>query len=36
VLEVPPKFLGAIDDYWFRWLSTSARLALIAARAEST
>jgi hypothetical protein len=20
VLEVPPKFLGAIDDYWFRWV----------------
>src|SRR5215470_7216742 len=21
VLEVPPKFLGAIDDYWFRWVT---------------
>jgi hypothetical protein len=21
VLEVPPKFLGAIDDYWFRWIT---------------
>jgi len=20
VLEVPPKLLGAIDDYWFRWV----------------
>lgn len=20
VLEVPPKALGAIDDYWFRWV----------------
>jgi hypothetical protein len=20
VLEVPPKALGAIDDYWFRWI----------------
>jgi hypothetical protein len=20
VVEVPPKFLGAIDDYWFRWV----------------
>jgi hypothetical protein len=20
VLEVPPKFLGAIDDHWFRWV----------------
>jgi hypothetical protein len=20
VLEVPPKTLGAIDDYWFRWV----------------
>jgi hypothetical protein len=20
VLEVPPKFLGTIDDYWFRWV----------------
>jgi len=20
VLEVPPKILGAIDDYWFRWV----------------
>ena len=20
VLEVPPRFLGAIDDYWFRWV----------------
>ena len=20
VLEMPPKFLGAIDDYWFRWV----------------
>jgi hypothetical protein len=20
VLETPPKFLGAIDDYWFRWV----------------
>ncbi len=20
VLEVPPKFLGAINDYWFRWV----------------
>ncbi len=20
VLEVPPKMLGAIDDYWFRWV----------------
>jgi hypothetical protein len=19
--EVPPKFLGAIDDYWFRWVT---------------
>jgi hypothetical protein len=21
VLEVPPKFLGAVDDHWFRWVS---------------
>src|SRR5215470_8275707 len=21
VLEVPPAFLGAIDDYWFRWVT---------------
>ncbi len=21
VLEVPPRFLGAIDDYWFRWVT---------------
>ncbi len=21
VLEVPPKFLGCIDDYWFRWVT---------------
>jgi hypothetical protein len=21
VLETPPKFLGAIDDYWFRWVT---------------
>jgi hypothetical protein len=21
VLEVPPKLLGAIDDYWFRWVT---------------
>jgi hypothetical protein len=21
VIEVPPKFLGAIDDYWFRWVT---------------
>jgi hypothetical protein len=21
VLEVPPKFLGAVDDYWFRWVT---------------
>jgi hypothetical protein len=21
VLEVPPGFLGAIDDYWFRWVT---------------
>jgi hypothetical protein len=21
VLEVPPKALGAIDDYWFRWVT---------------
>ena len=21
VLEVPPKFLGAIDDQWFRWVT---------------
>lgn len=21
VLEVPPKILGAIDDYWFRWVT---------------
>ena len=21
VLDVPPKFLGAIDDYWFRWVT---------------
>lgn len=21
VLEVPPDFLGAIDDYWFRWVA---------------
>jgi hypothetical protein len=21
VLEVPPKFLGAIDDHWFRWVT---------------
>jgi hypothetical protein len=20
ILEVPPKFLGTIDDYWFRWV----------------
>ncbi len=20
VLEVPPKFLGAVDDHWFRWV----------------
>ena len=20
VLEVPPRFLGTIDDYWFRWI----------------
>jgi hypothetical protein len=21
VLEVPPRFLGTIDDYWFRWVT---------------
>jgi hypothetical protein len=21
VLEVPPKFLGAVDDFWFRWVT---------------
>jgi hypothetical protein len=21
VVEAPPKFLGAIDDYWFRWVT---------------
>jgi hypothetical protein len=21
VVEVPPKFLGAIDDQWFRWVT---------------
>ena len=21
VLEVPPRFLGAVDDYWFRWVT---------------
>jgi hypothetical protein len=21
VVEVPPKVLGAIDDFWYRWVS---------------
>jgi hypothetical protein len=36
VLEVPPKALGAIDDYWFRWSSTSGCPGLIVARAGNT
>jgi hypothetical protein len=21
VVEIPPKFLGAINDFWYRWVS---------------
>ena len=36
VLETAPGFLGAIQDYWFRWVIDLGLPGPIAARAEST